>query len=171
MDLLRPGALLTTAALTYASVQLRKGNRALFQSALRWRVAFQTATVAAAAVSLFYLKQPKSRVPPPGPDGKAQPLEPWNPEKIAEREALTEAEWRARFAHAQNRDVREEEAVRRMIDEAVEKRTRMQAGTAPSPDAVAAAAPPASASVAPPPVPEARTMPKIGQDKRSWTFS
>ncbi|CCU99964.1 unnamed protein product [Malassezia sympodialis ATCC 42132] len=153
------GAVLTTAALTYASIQLRRGSRQQFQSALRWRVVFQTLTVGTAALSLLYMKPPGSRIPPPGPDGKPQKLEPWNPEKLERRANETEAEWRARFAAAQSRDEREEEALRRMVDEALRQRE------------AAAAAPPAATNEAPAEAPAPRTMPRIGQDKRAWTFT
>lgn len=149
--------MLTTAALTYATVQLRRGRRHQFQSALRWRVAFQTLTVGTAALSLMYLKPPGSRIPPPGPDGKPQKLEPWNPEKLERRANETEAEWRARFAAAQSRDEREEDAIQRMVDEALRKR-----------EAAAQAKAAASGASEEPAAP--RTMPRIGQDKRAWTF-
>lgn len=147
--------MLTTAALTYASIQLRRGRRQQFQSALRWRVAFQTITVGTAALSLLYFKPPGSRIPPPGPDGKPQKLEPWNPEKLERRDNESEAEWRARFAAAQSRDKREEAALQRMVDEALRQR-----------ETAAAAEKEASAEDKAP-----RTMPRIGQDKRAWTFT
>lgn len=121
--LTRSGALLTTGALTYATVQLRRGNRNMFQRALRYRVAFQTITVVAAAASLFYLRKPKSRVPEePGPDGKPQQLMPWNPEKQERRDMENEAEWRSRFAGAQTRHERENAAIERMVQEAIARR-------------------------------------------------
>lgn len=170
----RPGSVLTTIALTYASIQLRKGNRDKFQSALRWRVGFQAITVAAAAASLFYLKRPKSRVPPPGPDGKPQKLEPWNPEKAEARERASDDEHRARISHAQSRDAREDSAVRRMIEEAIKKREAEEAAAAEAKKKEAAAATPSPDAQ---PVDETvrervhRLIPRLGQEKRSWTFT
>jgi len=52
------GSLLTCAALIAASHQLRKGNRAAFNRALRWRVGFQGLTVVAAVAGSLYYAQP-----------------------------------------------------------------------------------------------------------------
>ncbi|AYO43490.1 Respiratory supercomplex factor 1, mitochondrial [Malassezia restricta CBS 7877] len=151
------GSVLTAAALTYATVQLRRGNQKLFQRALRYRVAFQAVTVGTAAVGLLYFRTPKSRVPPPGPDGKPQKLEAWNPEKIERRERETDAEWRARMAGAQSRDDREMQAIERMVQEAIQRRKEREQ-QAPA------------RSDAPSDTPAPSVLDRIGQDKRRFTF-
>lgn len=151
------GSVLTVAALTYATVQLRRGNQKLFQRALRYRVAFQAITVGTAAVGLLYFRTPKSRVPEPGTDGKPQKLEAWNPDKIERRERETDAEWRARMAGAQSRDDREMQAVERMVQEAIQRRKEREQNAPASSDA-------------PSDAPAPSVLDRIGQDKRRFTF-
>lgn len=145
-----PGSLLTCGALIYASGQLKSGNRETFQRALRWRVIFQTLTVAAAAASLFFFKPPTAQVPPPNADGSPAPMPYWNKEKEERRAAEHDLEWRRRFQDAHARDERENAAVQRMVQEEIEAREK--------------------AATAPPEEPPKRVFPKLGQDKRSFTF-
>lgn len=151
------GSVLTAAALTYATFQLRRGNQKLFQRALRYRVAFQAVTVGTAAVGLLYFRTPKSRVPEPGPDGRPQKLDAWNPDKIERRERETEAEWRSRMAGAQSRDDREMQAIERMVQEAVQRRKEREQNAPPR-------------SNAPSDAPAPSVHDRIGQDKRRWSF-
>lgn len=172
--------MLTAAALTYATVQLRRGNRDNFQRALRYRVLFQTVTVVAAAASLYYLRAPKSRVPEePGPDGKPQKLLPWNPEKIEQRERDNEKEWRSRFHDAQSRNDREEAAVERMIREAIaqrEQEEKMKAKEAEKVKTTAADTEEHNAQSGPlhlssDKMERAKSiLARVGQDKRQWSF-
>ena len=96
-------------------------------------------------------------MPPPGPDGKPQKLEAWNPEKIERRERETDAEWRARMAGAQSRDDREMQAIERMVQEAIQRRKEREQ-QAPA------------RSDAPSDTPAPSVLDRIGQDKRRFTF-
>ena len=146
------GALLTTGALTYATVAMRQGNRQRFQYALRWRVAFQTVTVGAIAASLYMYGRNDSKKTV---DGK--PVA-WNNDKVERREHEDKLEWRKRFSSAQDREERENDAIRRMVMAEVKARARLAASRpAPAP--------------APEPEPEPKGPPRIGQDKRGFTFS
>ncbi|PKI83125.1 Respiratory supercomplex factor 1, mitochondrial [Malassezia vespertilionis] len=138
------GSLLTCCALGYASMHLRSGNRDKFQSALRWRVVFQAVTVVAAGVSLVALEAPKN--PAPDADGTQNPTPHWNQEKRDQASMQEEIDFRRRFNDLHMREERENDALQRMIAEAADKR-ESEAEQKP-----------------------VRTAPKIGQDKRSFTF-
>lgn len=96
------GALLTCGALGYATVQMRRGNQKHFQSALRWRIVFQTVTVIAAVAGLYYVRPPPGP-PAKNPDGTTPPWPHWNQQKNEENEARRQAEWRDRPALARPR--------------------------------------------------------------------
>jgi len=158
------GALLTCGALGYATVQMRRGNQKHFQSALRWRIVFQTVTVIAAVAGLYYVRPPPGP-PAKNPDGTTPPWPHWNQQKNEENEARRQAEWRERWAIAHAREAEEEAALRQMVAKEIEARERRahaegrrQPKAEPEPRAQE------------PQEPQERTVPRIGQDKRRFTF-
>lgn len=168
------GCLLTTVALTYASIQLRKGNRHLFQRALRYRVLFQTLTVGAAGVGLLMFEAPKTKVLPPSEDGTPGKVQYWNQDKIDQRETESKVDWAKRYREAHARDERENAAIQRMIEEELRAREE-QARLQPPPLPPHVPVEPVSQDA---PIPEVEqpgqhdppVPPRIGQDKRRFTF-
>ncbi|WFC94250.1 Respiratory supercomplex factor 1, mitochondrial [Malassezia brasiliensis] len=168
------GCLLTTVALTYASIQLRKGNRQLFQRALRYRVLFQTLTVGAAGAGLLMFEAPKTKVLPPNEDGTPGKMQPWNQDKIDQRETETKVDWAKRYHDAHARDERENAAIQRMIEEKLRAREE-QARQQPPPLPPHVPVEPVSQDAAIPEVEQPTqhdppAPPRIGQDKRRFTF-
>ncbi|WFD29527.1 Respiratory supercomplex factor 1, mitochondrial [Malassezia sp. CBS 17886] len=164
------GSLLTVAALTYASVQLRRGDRDKFQRALRWRVGLQTVTVVAAAAGLFMIEKAPA-APAQTANGSPAAAPHWNKDTMDRRERASDAEWRGRFVAAHTREQREEAAVQRMVDEALAAR----AASAALPPAIPSTSAAAPAAAQEPADAAAETDPRslrerIGQDKRSFTF-
>lgn len=164
--------MLTCGALTYASLELRKGNRETFQRALRYRVAFQTATVAAAAASLFWIKGPSVQ-PPTHPDGTPAPNPRWNQEKTDRREMEEKIDWGKRYREAHARDAQEHAAIQRMVEEEIQARQRQAAAQPPPPPVPTPThsdVPEAAGSAETTEPAEPRGPLRIGQDKRRFTF-
>ncbi|WFC97895.1 Respiratory supercomplex factor 1, mitochondrial [Malassezia yamatoensis] len=160
------GCVLTTVALTYASYALRKGNRETFQRALRYRVLFQTVTVVAAAASLFFIKAPPTSTPAPKEDGSPGEMPKWNQDRLEQREKENKVDWANRFREAHARDQRENAAIKRMVEEELRSREQ-EASSTPAPPATEDSTPPVSEAAG---TQARREPPKIGQDKRRFTF-
>lgn len=113
------GSLLTCGALVLASYQLRKGNKAEFNRALRWRVGFQGITVLSAVVgSLYYGAKATQSSDPNSAKVETMPGRPatnFQVERAEEKKKEDGIMFRQRMKEMEDKDVKE----RRMVEDAL----------------------------------------------------